>query len=219
MNARTVRRRRLATLLGLTGALIGVAAGLTQATVGDQIPQWTGAKQSPLALGLLTVALSLLAGLAAVRQRGPGLSAGARAACALGLAGPGLLCLTTVGRLWYLPAVLLLAAGALTIGSRRDMAATLTAHWWRILLGALGGCQLLMSAGAAPASMVVGALGGTALVAAAWLDPQPRWRSWALVAIGTIPFAALTWVSVVPLLLTAEAFAIAAVQPTRARAT
>jgi hypothetical protein len=219
MNARAARRRRLATRLGLAGAVIGVAAGLTQATAGERIPQWTGAKQSPLALGLLTVVLSLIAGLAAVRQHRAGLSAGARAACALGLAGPALLCLSTVGRLWYLPGFLLLAAGALTIDGRRETAATLTAHWWRILLGALGGCELLMSAGAAPAPMVAGALGGTALVAAAWLGSQPRWRSWALVAVGTIPFAALAWVSVVPLLLTAEAFAIAAVQPTRVRAT
>jgi hypothetical protein len=218
MNARTVRRRQLATRLGLTGALTGVTAGLTQATVGDQIPDWTGAKQSPVALGLLTVALSLIAGLAAVGQHRTDLSAGARAACALGLAGPGLLCLTTVGRLWYLPAVLLLPAGALTIDGWRQTAATLAAHWWRILLGALGGCQLLMSAGAPPAPMVAGALGGTALVAAAWLGPRPRWRTWTLVLVGTLPFAALAWTSIVPLLLTVEAFAIAAAQPAQERA-
>jgi hypothetical protein len=218
MSARTARRRRLATRLGLMGALLGVTAGLTQTTVGDRIPQWTGAKQSPLALGLLTVALSLVAGLAAVRQHRTDLTAGARAACALGLIGPGLLCLTTVERLWYLPAVLLLAAGALTIDSRRETAATLAAHWWRILLGALGGCQLLMSAGAAPAPALAGALGGASLIAAAWLGPYPRRRAWALVVVGTVPFAVLAWMSIVPLLLTVEAFAIAAVHPARGRA-
>jgi hypothetical protein len=70
-----------------------------------------------------------------------------------------------------------------------------------------------MAAGAAPASMVVGALGGACLVAAAWLGHQPRWRSWALVVVGTIPFAALAWTSIVPLLLTIEAFAVAAALP------
>jgi hypothetical protein len=215
MSAWTVRRHQLAARLGLAGSLIGVTAGLTQASVGDSIPQWTGAKQSPVALGLLTVALSLMAGLAAVRQHRSDLSAGARAACAFGLVGPGLLCLTTVGRLWFLPAVLLLAAGALTIDSWRDTAATLAADWWRILFSALGGCQLLMSAGAPAAPAVVGVLGGASLVAAAWLGHRPRWRFWALVILGTLPFAALAWTSIVPLLVTVEAFAIAAVQRAR----
>lgn len=207
--------RRLAAGLGLAGGLLGVAAGLTQATVGDQIPHWTGGKQAPLALGLLTVALSLIAALAAALQYRPGLSAGQRAVCALGLIGPGLLCLTTVGRLWYLPAGLLLVAGAMTVESWHDTAAAVVTNWWRILLGALGGCQLLMSAGSAPAPMVIGALGGVSLLVAAWLDQQPRWRFWALIVVGTIPFAALAWTSIVPLLVTVEAFVIAAVHTGR----
>jgi hypothetical protein len=218
MSARTERRHRLAAGLGLAGSLLGVVAGLTQATVGDRIPEWTGAKQAPVALGLLTVALSLAAGLAAGWQQRTRLTVGARAACAFGLAGPGLLCLSTVGRLWFLPAVLLLAAAAMTIDSWRDTAAALAVGWWRILLSALGGCELLMSAGAAPTPMVVGALGGAALVAAAWLDHRPRWRVWALVAVGTIPFAALAWTSIVPLILTVEAFAVAAAHLARERA-
>jgi hypothetical protein len=217
MSPQTARRHQVASRLGLTGALIGVAAGLTQATVGDSIPQWSGAKQSPVALGVLTVTLSLIAALAAVRQHRGDLSTGARAACALGLLGPGLLCLTTVGRLWYLPAVLLLVAGALTIDSWRDTAATLAGDWWRILLSTLGGCQLLMSAGAAPAPAVAGAVGGASLVAAAWLKPRPRWRFWVLVVTGTLPFAALAWTSIVPLLVTVEAFAFAAARPARGR--
>jgi hypothetical protein len=202
--------RRLAGGLGLAGGLIGVAAGLTQAIAGDRIPQWSGDKQAPLALGLLTVALSLVAVLAAVLQHRTGLTAGQRAACALGLAGPGLLCLTTVGRLWYLPAVLLIVAGALTIESWHDTAAAVATGRWRVLLGALGCCQLLMSATAAPAPMVLGALGGIALLAAAWADPRPQWRLWALVVAGTVPFAVLAWTAIAPLLVTVEAFVIAA---------
>jgi hypothetical protein len=218
MNGSTTRRRRLAARLGGTGALWGVAAGVTQATLGDQIPQWTGAKQSPVALGLLTVALAVVAALAAGAQRSGRLSIGSRAACALGLAGPGLLCLTTVGRLWYPSAVLLIPAAALTVDSWRDTGVGLAANWWRVLLGILGGCELLMAAAGAPAPMAAGALGGAALGAAAWLDREPRWRHWALVVVGTVPFAALAWTAIVPLLLTAEAFTIAAAIPPRRRA-
>jgi hypothetical protein len=134
--------------------------------------------------------------------------------------GPGLLCLTTVGRLWYLPAVLLLPAGALTIDSLRDTAAAIAADWWRVLLSALGGCQLLMSAGAAPAPMLAGALGGASLIATAWMDQRRRWRLWALISIGTIPFAVLAWTSIVPALIAVEAFAVAgAVHPAGEHAT
>ena len=117
-----VRRRRLAAALGSAGALLGVVAGITQATLGDVIPEWTGDKQAPVALGLLTVALSLIAALAAGLQHRTALSAGARAACAAGLIIPGLLCLSTVGRLWYAPAALLIAAGMTTIHSSRETA-------------------------------------------------------------------------------------------------
>jgi len=111
------------------------------------------------------------------------------------------------------PAALLVTAGVLTIDSWRDTAATLAAHWRRVLLGVLGGCQLLMSAGAAPAPMVAGAIGGAVLVAAASLQRAARWQTLALVVIGTVPFAALAWTSIVPLLLTVEALAIAAAIP------
>jgi len=94
------------------------------------------------------VALSLIAAVAAGPRHRTDLSAGARAACALGLVGPALLCLSTAGRLW----LLLVAAGTLTIDSWRDTAAALATGWSRILLGALGGSELLMSTGAALAA-------------------------------------------------------------------
>lgn len=204
-------RSRVAAGSGLAGGLLGVVAGLIQATVGDRIPEWTGNKQAPVALGLLTIGLSLVAMLVAAVQRRPHLSSGARAACALGLAGPGLLGLSTVGRLWYLPAVLLVVAAVLTIDGWRDTAAAVAAAWWRVLLGALGGWELLMAAGAAPATFVVGAVGGVGLVAAAGFDPRPAWRGWVLVAVGTVPFAALAWTAVVPLLVAVEALFVFAV--------
>jgi hypothetical protein len=211
MNARSVRRGQLTVRLGITGSLLGIMAGLAQATIGTRIPEWTGAKQAPLALGLLTVALSVLAGLATLRQRRADLSVTSRAACALGLIGPGLLCLSTVGRLWYLPALLMLTAGALTIESWPRTASALTADWPRVLLSTLGASALLMSAAAPPQLIVIGAFGGVALIAAAWIRIARRALLWGLVVVGTVPLAAFGWTSIVPLLLAVEAWTIAAV--------
>ena len=150
---RTDQRHRFVVGLGLAGAVLGVAAGAVQVMIGSQIPEWSGAKASPTGLGLLTIGLSLLAGFAAVRQRTPGLTAWGRTACALGLLVPGLLCLSTVGRLWYPSAVLLVVAGVLTIDRWRDTGKAFAQDWFRVLLTVLGCFELLMAAGAAPSAV------------------------------------------------------------------
>ncbi len=208
----TSGRHRLAWRLGLVGSVTGVVAGLVQVFFGTRIPAWTGAKQAPVALGLLTIALALLAGAAAYWPSRSDLSAGRRALCAIALIGPGLLCLTTVGRSWYLPAVFLCIAGVLTIDSWRQTTATITTHWSRVLLGALGICELLMAASAAPLPMALGAVGGISLLAAACLRGPHRWI---FVALGTIPFAAVAWTAIVPVLLAVQAVALARVQEPR----
>lgn len=200
-------RHRVAAGLGLAGSALGVVAGLVQATVGSGIPDWTGAKQAPGSLGLLTIALSLLAGLAAGRQIGP-LPVGPRAACAVGLLAPGLLCFSTVGRLWYLPGLLMLAAGIVSIDSVRDTASAAGRNWWRCLLGVLGGAELLMAAGATTVLLAVGAAGGIALLLAA-AAASTRTALAALLVIGTVPFAVLAWTAVVPVLLLLLAAALA----------
>ncbi|MFD3403637.1 hypothetical protein ACFWUU_23335 [Kribbella sp. NPDC058693] len=202
-------RRRLATRLGLSGAALGMVAGLVQALAGYGIPEWTGNKLATGALGLLTLALSALAGLAALRQRDPGLSVLSRALCALGLIGPGLLCLTTVGRLWYIPAILLTTAGLLTIESWRATVTALRQDWTRVLLTVLALCQLLMVASGPALLMVVGALSAVALATAAWRRSASRRTVYSLVALGTIPFAALGWTAVVPVLLAVIAASVA----------
>jgi hypothetical protein len=129
-----MNRRGVTTGLGTTGAELGVAAGLIQTTVGSGIPEWTGDKLANGALGLLTIALAAVAGLAALRQRDARLSVLSRAACTLALIGPGLVCLTTVGRLWYLPAALLTTAGGpalLMVVGGLGGAALVAAAWWR----------------------------------------------------------------------------------------
>jgi hypothetical protein len=57
--------------------------------------------------------------------------------------------------------------------------------WFRVLLTALGGFEV----------------GGVALITAAWLRTAPRAVVVGLIAVGTVPFAALAWSAVVPLLL------------------
>lgn len=193
------RLRRAAAVLG---AVLLVAAGLVQATLGAVIPDWTGDKLAPVGLGLLTVGMGAGALLAAQELCKPDLSPGARAAWALGLVGPGLLALTTVGVLSYLPSFLLVSAGVLAVAPGwRESLRSVVAHWDRVLLSALGGAELLMAAGAAPPAMAVGAVGGTALILSAWLRAVPRTVRIGLVVLGTLPFAAVGWVAVVPVLL------------------
>jgi hypothetical protein len=194
--------RRPAAVLGMTGAALLVAAGLIQTTLGAVIPDWTGDKPAPVGLGLLTVGMGAGALLAARRLRGPDLSPGVRAAWALGLVGPGLPALTTVGVLSYLPSFLLVSAGVLAVAHGwRESLRSVVAHWDRVLLSALGCCELLMAAGAAPLAMAVGAVCGTALIVSAWLRTVSRNVRIGLVLLGTLPFAAVGWVAVVPILL------------------
>jgi hypothetical protein len=212
-------RHRLAASLGVAGSVLGVIAGTLQATIGPRIPEWTGAKAAPIALGLLTIGLSALAGCAAVWQRRSGLSVWARAGCAFGLIAPGLLCLSTVGRLWYPSAILMIAAGILTIDSWKQTATAIADDWLRVLLSALGGFELLMAAGSSPVLMAAGTIGGIALIAAAWLRSASRWVLVGLIVVGTVPFAVLAWTAVVPLLLAVLAIVIAVpiVRPARHR--
>jgi hypothetical protein len=200
---------RVAARTGTAGAVLLGAAGLVQATLGAVIPDWTGAKLAPVGLGLLTVGLAGVALVAARRFRTE-LSPGPRAAWALASAGPGLLCLSTVGVLAWAAAVLLVAAAVLAVADGPgESARAVAAHWPQVLLSALGGFQLLMAAAAPPWVMAVGAVSGTALVLAAWLPARPAVRV-GLVLLGTVPLAVVGWYALVPLLVAAVALPIAA---------
>ncbi|MGH2984622.1 MAG: hypothetical protein ACRDK5_10295, partial [Solirubrobacterales bacterium] len=52
-------------LAGVAGAALGIVAGIAQWAFGNVIPEWTGNKLHPVQLGIITIALSLIA-LAAV---------------------------------------------------------------------------------------------------------------------------------------------------------
>ncbi|GLZ45275.1 hypothetical protein Acsp06_14600 [Actinomycetospora sp. NBRC 106375] len=204
-------RRAWAARLGTAGALLLAVAGVVQVAFGRAVPAWTGAKAAPVPLGLLTVALAALAMLAAGRARRPDDPPGLRAAVALGLAGPGLLCLSTVGVLAWLPAALLVAAGALVVADGgRALVTAVAAHRYRVLLGALGCCQWLMAAAAAPVPTVAAVVGGAALLTAACLPhPGPAVLT-GLVALGVVPLAVVGWAGIVPLVVAVAAVPLAA---------
>jgi hypothetical protein len=65
-----------------------------------------------------------------------------------------------------------------------------------VVLSLLGGFELLLAAGSAPAMVAgVGVLGAIALMAVAWWRTDRLTRS-GLLLLGTVPFAALTWWSI-----------------------
>jgi hypothetical protein len=212
VNADAAGRRRIGSMLAVSGAVLGVVAGVVQASVGSDIPDWTGAKTSPGALGALTIVLSLVAGAGwaalprPVRGQPP---LGEPLVAVAALVVPALVCFTTVGRLWLVPGPLLLVGATLSIASWREAAELTRRSWIRVLLAALGGFEILMAAGAAPVEMAVGAGGGAAVVAAAVTGAQRRWLFLGLVLVGTIPFATLAWAALVPVLLLLVAVALA----------
>ncbi len=97
---------------GLAGVALGVAAGLIQLLAGSAIPEWTGNKLDTTGLGLATIVLSLVAGVGLWQLRRPLPRWERRVVLLIVLASAGV-CFTTVGRLWYIPGPLLIAAAVL----------------------------------------------------------------------------------------------------------
>ncbi len=211
MSRRT--RAELARRLGTTGAAAGLLAGLVQALAGSRIPAWSGAKADPVALGVLTVALSTAA-LSGALGLHPTLTIRRRAAVATLLLLPAGLCASTVGRLWVLPGTLLLAAGLLVVagGRRSAWAGFLRASWSAGLLSVLACCELLMAVSAVPTATALAGAAALLVLVAAW-TPLARRPRLLLVALGALPFAALTWWSLVTPLVAVLAMAVAAAAP------
>ncbi len=196
-------RQRTAGWLGLGGGILGMLAGLAQTTIGTRIPEWTGHKASPVALGLLTMGLSAISVLcASLLQRNADITPERRIAAAVGLFVPAGLCFSTVGISWYLPGVLLLAASAYAILAGDPVYTRLVVLriWLHLLISLLGTFEVLMAVSAGPAVTIgVGVIGGLALIAAPWIKRLAV--SIVLLLIGTVPFAIITWWTVVGPLL------------------
>jgi hypothetical protein len=102
--------------LGLIGVGLGVAAGLVQLVAGSNIPEWSGNKTDNAALGLTTVILSLVAAAGLWHLRHNPVRWQRIGALLLVIACAGV-CFTTVGRLWYLPGPVIIAAAVLTFAT------------------------------------------------------------------------------------------------------
>jgi len=202
-------RGRLIHGLAAFGAGAGAVAGTVQATVGSQIPAWAGDKNDPIPLGLLTIALSVVAGGGLLMARRPETSAGTRLAALAATVVATLVCFSTVGRLWLLPGPLLLVGAVLAVDNWSDAVGSARRHWPLVLIAALGGCQLLLAAGAAPALMVVGGVSGVAMVTAAVASTRSPRVAAGLLVLGTVPFAVAAWTAIAPVLVLLLAGALA----------
>jgi hypothetical protein len=202
----------LASRLGVIGGSLGILAGIAQATIGSRIPEWSGNKDQPVALGLLTVALSASAPAAARTLHvsdAPRDSSLARVTVWHAVVAA--VCSSTVGRLWVIPGVLLIAAAGATFAACGwdQFRSQVSNHWLRGLLGILGVFELLMAVSAAPAiTIAAGVLAGAALIVAAALATHGRRLIVSGLVAATLPFAILTWWAIIPPLLSAVAFAI-----------
>jgi hypothetical protein len=113
---RTPEAPRAARRIGLAGVALGVAAGLTQLLAGSAIPAWSGNKLDTTGLGITTILLSLVAGVG-LWQLCRELPRWERLAVLLLVIACAAVCFTTVGRLWWIPGPLLIAAAVLAFAA------------------------------------------------------------------------------------------------------
>ena len=99
--------------------------------------------------------------------------------------------------------------GIVAAGGGKQFRSVVATNWLRGLVGILGALELLMAVSAAPAiTVATGIFAGGALMAAAILTRAGRRLMVGALVAATLPFAALTWWTIVTPLLTAVALAI-----------
>ena len=146
--------KKLAIQLGIWGAALGMLAGLVELSIGSQIRPWIGDKENPVILGIITVILSSVAFTAMLlTSKRNALTQNDKLALFLGVLFPAAICFTTVGRLWYLPGALLLAAAALLayefwLTPQATVSSRPSGRAWRLMAG-IGSLTILLSIGLA----------------------------------------------------------------------
>lgn len=194
---------RIPAVLAMAGGALGVVAGCVELVAGPSIRSWVGDKQDTTRLGLTTMLLSLLVLFAAWSLwRGRGRSPSARLLLTVAVIVPGLVCFTTVGRLWYLPGVLLVAAGVLLMVDLRkdgsEVIASIVRNGPVALTVVLGALYVFLGATALGVAGVLGIAGGLAVFGlVAFRERLPHRARLPLLAVAALPFAVLTWWSVV----------------------
>lgn len=193
---------RIAALIGIVGGTLGLVAGFVELTVGPSIRSWVGNKEDTTRLGLATLVLAAIALAGALElMRRPRVSAPRRLALAAALLLSGLICFTTVGRLWYLPGALLVAAGFLVAADLRNEVKEVVGaaeHAWPAVLTVVLGCfYVFLGATALGFAGVLGIAGGLLVLGlVATRGKIPVRAAVVLLILAALPFAALTWWSV-----------------------
>lgn len=195
MNASLTLARRF----GVAAVALGLAAGAIQLLAGTTV--WTGNKNDPVTLGWVTLLLAALLGLATL--------ATARAAGAeIGLAVSGvfmivaLLGLTTAGLAWVPAATAGLAAALATVKvvGVGVIRVAVGRNWLAILLTVLAVIYLALGITYLGLSGFVGIAGAVAVLAALALRERSRRTATVLLILGAVPFAVVTfWSLVTPL--------------------
>jgi hypothetical protein len=200
-------RPRVGAALAALGASLGVVTGVVELVLGPHIRSWVGNKQDTTRLGLATLALSAIALLAAVTWlRRQDASVGTRLLVAVGLLIPGAVCFTTVGRAWYLPGGLLVVgaglAGADLLADAREVVATIGRSLLAALMFVLGAFYIFLGATALGLAGAVGISGGVVILALVASSARIPMRVGQIILVAAaLPFALLTWWSVVTPLL------------------
>lgn len=216
---------RIAAGLGMLGGTLGLAAGLAELAAGPSIRSWVGDKNDTTRLGLTTLLLAGIALAAAIElARKPDASPARKFALAAGLLLPGLICFTTVGRLWYLPGALLVAGGILVLAGLRGETAVIAAaverSWTTILTVGLGCLYVVLGATALGLAGLFGVIGGILVLAAVTAPDRIAGRYRVIVLLAAlVPFAALTWWSVVTPLIALLALTIGCLAINRSKPT
>lgn len=195
MNASLTLARRF----GVAAVALGLAAGAIQLLAGTAV--WTGNKNDPVTLGWVTLLLAALLGLATL--------ATARATGAeIGLAVSGvflivaLLGLTTAGLAWVPAATAGLAAAFTTVRGVGVgvIRVAVGRNWLAILLTVLAVIYLALGITYLGLPGLLGIAGAVAVLAALAFRERSRGTAIVLLVLGAVPFAVVTfWSLVTPL--------------------
>ena len=146
--------KRLALKLGTWGAVLGILAGVVELSIGTQIRPWIGDKENPVVLGIVTLLLNVMAFVAVlIASKKDALTNDSKLGIFLGVLLPTAICFTTVGRLWYLPGILLIVSVLLLTyefwmnPQARDV--PVSSERTSKMIGAIGSLVILLSIGLA----------------------------------------------------------------------
>ncbi len=186
----------LARRSGFVAGLLGGAAGILQLATGTT--PWTGNKNDPLMLGIVTLILAAFLGLASIATTRATTTDG-RLAIASAFLITAMLGLTTAGLAWVPAAVAALASGGLagrSAVSTGSVSAAIIRNWPPTLLVILAAVYLSLGLTAMGTVGLLGIAGSVAVLGALAIRTRSRTLAIGLLVVGAAPFAVATYSSV-----------------------